>query len=206
MKIRKITIIILMLSSVFIGYDSYAAVKFDFEKTDEGWKVPEWSFDQDDYVGESSEISSDVALSGVNSLKVDCAFPGNEWKAAIVEFESEISLEGYKEVVVNIYLPDDARNDLMYARLIITAGPWLFIEMKEPVKLRPGEWNKIVAKIDLSGRKELVYWDCKSKETCIRQNIDEVRKIAVRIEYDSNNAQTGPPYVGPVYLDDIEII
>ena len=44
-----------------------------------------------------------------------------------------------------------------------------------------------------------------TKDECIVANLDDVKRVSLRIEYDANDWQGGPAYNGPIYVDNIVI-
>jgi len=180
-------------------------IKFNFESGIEGWNIPYWAMEQSDHVGRSVDVSSEEAYKGKNSLAVMCDFPGDVWRAALVQVEGDMDLTGCSEITCYIYLPKEARNDLMYARIIVTTGLWQFIEMRQPVYLRPGRWTKVTAKLNLPEDEEKAFWKIKRDEPGLLASMNNIKKIAVRIEYNANLSQSGPPYKGPVYIDGVVI-
>ena len=183
-------------------------IHFDFEGNPGGWGIPDWAFYQSDHVARSTEVSSEEFSTGENSLKVMCEFPGDVWRAVLVELGRDIDLSEYTTISAEVFLPKNAPRSLMQARLIITAGDgWHFIEMREAVPLKPGKWTKIEAKLE----KEYVEgepsdWKGRNPEKRLYNNIDKVKKIAVRVEYNAAPpTQTGKKYEGPIYIDNIVI-
>jgi len=204
---RNFLITSIILSMLLASVQVFAQQKilFGFEKDAEGWQIPDWAFDQADHIGLSSEVTMDQASQGVQSLKVDCDFPGNSWAAAVVEYEQDIDLTGKESISVDIFVPETRAVGFLQARINITADLWYYIEMKKPVMLKAGEWTTVEARIDISKSRESAYWKCKAKEECVNENLDKIKKIAVRVEYDANSRHAGPPYNGPIYFDNIVI-
>ena len=203
-------VIILIALAIFCFTNLVVAeevIKYDFESGKEGWEIPDWALEQKDHVGTSVEVTSEVVYKGDNSLEIMCDFPGDVWRAAIVqvEFESNKDFSGAKEVICYIYLPKKARNELMHARIILTTGLWQFIEQREPVELKPGRWNKIKAKLDVTEETERAYWKIRRQENSLLKHINNIKKIAIRIEYNANISQTGPAYAGPIYIDEVVV-
>lgn len=178
---------------------------YDFETGEEGWKIPDWAYYQKDHKAETSEVSSDFASSGKNSLKMVCNFPGNLWAAGVVEVEKDYNLYGYDSISVDVYLPRSAPKELLQARLILTVGDgWLFTEMRYAVALERGKWVTIKAKLE-SYEVENSNWKGKG-ERRLYHNINKVKKIAVRVEYDAAPPyRIGPKYKGPIYIDNLVI-
>ncbi|MBD3426740.1 MAG: hypothetical protein GF409_05875 [Candidatus Omnitrophica bacterium] len=199
-------------------------IRFDFEQSQEGWKIPDWAFYQGDHVAISTEVTAEEASSGENSLQVDCEFPGNRWAAALVEFKVEkglpflglegyeeikkleyLDLTGYKNISVDVYLPRKAPAGLIQARIILTVGEgWLFTEMRYAVPLERGKWTTIQAKLD-TPEDESSEWKGRKEKKLIHHQ-DKVRKIAIRIEYDAAPPhRIGRKYHGPIYIDNLLI-
>ena len=182
-------------------------IRFDFEDGDEGWSIPDWSFNQKDHKAISSEVSTDFASSGTHSLKVMCDFPGDVWTAALVdkEFEDPVDLYGYHSISVDMYLPKNAPKELMLARMILTVGEeWRFTEMRFPVQLKAGKWTTVSARLESYEVPDPVWKGRAEKRLFL--NIRKVRKVAVRIEYDiAPPYRLGTEYKGPVYIDNMVI-
>ncbi|NQT32102.1 MAG: hypothetical protein HQ594_00340 [Candidatus Omnitrophica bacterium] len=202
MKIfRSLTIMAFIL--MFSFYAEAQEIKFDFEDSIEGWSIPTWADEQGDIVSESIAASPEVASSGINSLAIMTDFPGDSWCAAVVEYEGEMDLTGYKTISVDIFLPKKVKTNLFRARFILTAGPWWRIEQRWPVELKRGKWTTLTA--DLDPEDELAYWRSKRPGESIKANINSVKKILVRIEYNASVSLGGPKYKGPIYIDNVVI-
>ncbi|MFC1479876.1 hypothetical protein ACFL5Y_00290 [Candidatus Omnitrophota bacterium] len=166
---------------------------YDFEQNDEGWGIPAWALYQEDHIATSLGTSDNIANSGDKSLEVYAEFPGGNWTAAIAEIEQYLNLGNYDAISVDIYLPEEAPKGLR-GKIILTVGEnWKFTEMARSIRLEPGKWTTITAKIT----EDSTDWK--------RTKVDEifktdVRKIAVRIE--SNK----PAYSGPIYIDNFKAI
>ncbi|MDD4956202.1 MAG: hypothetical protein PHH49_00830 [Candidatus Omnitrophica bacterium] len=202
---RAVILLILILCLSVVSYAEQPEIRFDFEKGTDEWGIPDWAMGQEDMVGKSSGVSSAEASTGEHSLELVSDFPGNTWAASLVELDREIDLVGYKTISFDVFLPSDVKNDLMQARIVVTAGPWFYIEMREPVRLKKGKWTTVSARLDPGARKELAEWKCNTNEECLGEHLNSVKKITLRIEYDANNSQAGSPYDGPVYIDNIVI-
>lgn len=168
-------------------------VLFGFEKDTQGFEVPEWAMEQEDYVAKSIEVSGDIAKEGKQSLKVNCAFPGKVWTAGLVEDFEYFDWTPYKSISVDVYIPKTAPVGLK-GKIIFTVGEnWKFTEMARSVQLVPGEW------VTISG--SLVPGSEDWKKTVVDDNFrKDVRKLAVRIESNKK-----PEYSGPFYVDNIRL-
>jgi hypothetical protein len=207
--VKTIISLIIVFSVVFYGAGAFGAEKivFDFEGSNDAWEVPDWAFYQSDHKARTAEASDDVASSGKGSLKVMCEFPGDVWTAAVVEVKKDIDLREYETISVDVYLPKKAPRDIMQARIILTVGDgWRFTEMREGIPLERGKWTTIKVQID-KGAEEGSHPDWKGRgEKRLYHDIDKVRKIAVRIEYNAAPPhRLGPRYYGPVYVDNVVI-
>src|SRR3989338_4345469 len=203
--IKKLSFIIMV--SLALAVSNCAAenpeIRFGFEKGLDGWDIPEWALERPDYVGQSIEISPEHATKGENSLKLNCDFPGTAWRAVVVEHVEDINLRGYKRILVDVFIPSDAPSEFLRGKIIVTAGPWWYIEMLDSVPLKRGDWTTITARLDVGDKGEMRYWKCKTKEECLEAHLDQVKKLAVRIEYNASYDRTGRAYKGPVYIDNI---
>lgn len=168
-------------------------VLFSFERNADGWEVPDWVLEKDDYVGETAEVSQDVASDGNSALKLNCDFSDGAWTAALVELEQYLDFAPYREISVDVYIPKETPLGLR-ARIILTVGEeWKFTEMTRAIPLMPGEWISIRANIEPGSYD----WKRTVPDKSFRADI---RKLALRIE--SNRK---PVYKGPVYIDNVKI-
>ncbi|MDP8299012.1 MAG: hypothetical protein P9L88_03830 [Candidatus Tantalella remota] len=166
---------------------------YDFEKSEDGWEIPYWALEKDDHVGLTLSRTVEVASNGTGSLKLDTDFPGSRWTAALIEIQQFLDLTDYISISTDVFLPPGAPEGLR-AKLIVTVGEtWKFVEMARSVRLKPGEWTTITAKIS-DGSTD---WKRTVVDKAFRE---DVRKVAIRIE--SNNK---PIYAGPIYVDDIRV-
>ena len=199
--ISMLLILVLVASTGVCG----TKIVFDFNESTQWWEIPEWASENIDYAGVSSGISNDFAFEGENSLKLICDFPGDVWKSAIVEHERDIDLTGYKKITAHVYVPEDVKAQYLEARIVVTAGDWFFIETRDSVKLKTGKWTTVEAVLNVSANGELKEWRCNDRQECIRENLNEVKRLAVRIEQNANPWQPDHKYSGSVYIDDIVI-
>jgi len=205
MKRHSLQIAVLAILVISTPSFAQAPIHFDFEETVDEWTVPDWCLEQTDCVVKGLSIVQDQASSGKSSIKVTCDFPGKTWAAAIVEYEKDIDLRGYKSISADIYVPKTSPAVSFDGRIIVTAGPSLWIEMRDPVVLRAGQWTTIKAPLDMSTSGELRDWKCATHKDCILSHLDEVKKIAIRIEQNASDDNPSPPYKGSVYIDNVTI-
>jgi len=204
----SVLILTVTLACSLYAVDAFGApssITFDFENDTQNWNIADWAGEQKDCVAKSLELSNEKVSKGANSLKIMCAFPGDKWTQVPLEFVRDMDLTGYKSISADIFLPKQARSSLFQARIILTVGPWWFVEMKAPVPLRHGEWTTVTAKLDVSDLDEAGLWRVKDKSQGLLANINRVRKITVRIEYNASTKNADAPYKGPVYVDHIVI-
>ena len=168
-------------------------VVFGFEKDTQGFEIPEWAMEQEDYVAKNIEVSKDVASEGKQSLKLDCAFPGKVWTAALAEDFEYFDWTPYKAISVDIYIPKTAPIGLK-GKIVLTVGEnWKFIEAAKSTQLIPGEWITVSAGL-APGSED---W----KKTIVDDNFrKDVRKLAVRVESNKK-----PEYTGPIYIDNVRL-
>lgn len=168
-------------------------VLFSFENDLQGWEIPEWALDKEDHVATGIELSDEYASEGKFSMKINCAFPGGIWSAAVVELEQYLDFSPYRQIAVDIYIPKDVPQGLR-AKIILTVGEsWAFTEMNRSIPLVPGEWVTIVGNIEPGS----FDWKRTNPDETFRQ---DVRKIVFRIE--SNRK---PVYSGPIYIDNVRL-
>lgn len=202
--IKVLTFVLL----VVIACPAWAEVVFDFEGTQQEWEVPGWAMEQPDHVCTNLETSEDMASSGKTSLKLTCDFPGDEWTAALVQYENRegsLNLSGYKTVSADVFLPEEARGGFYKAKIIFTNGDWVFIEMSRGVSLNFGSWTTVTAPLEVPDGMGRGFWKGIPAETTLAQNIADIKRIAVRIEYNANPSLAGSRYEGPVYVDNVVI-
>lgn len=205
---KIITSILITLFLVLAFGEAFGAedqIVFDFEETTENWKVPDWAFYQNDHKAQEVETSDKYASSGERSLKLMCEFPGDVWTAALVERKGDMDLSEYDTISVDIYLPKKGPRGLIEARIILTVGEgWRFTEMRSAVPLRRGKWVTVKVNLD-KGEEGITEWRGRGEKRLFL-NIDKIRKIAVRIEYNAAPPhRIGPRYRGPIFIDNLVI-
>jgi len=177
----------------YIPTEKKERVLYSFEKNTDGWEVPDWALEDQSYVAKNASASQDVTKDGTSSLKVDAAFPGKVWTAALVEVMEYLDLTPYSEISCDIYIPKETPNGLK-AKIILTVGEnWKFTEMARGIQLMPGEWTHLKANL-LAGSDD---WKATAVDDSFRA---DVRKVAIRIE--SNRS---PVYSGPIYIDNVKV-
>jgi hypothetical protein len=194
-----------MAEEVPLQSEDKRPIVFDFEESTQDWMIPDWAYDQGDHVAKEVSISPDYAVEGVNSLAVKCEFPGDLWRAALIEWKQNLDLTGYNTISADIYLPEGAPKNIIKGRIVLTVGDgWLFTAMKEPVFLVPGKWNHISARLETEAT-SITDWKGRD-ERRLYKHIDKIRKIAIRIEYDAVPPHImGKEYNGPIYIDNFRI-
>jgi len=192
--------LVLILTAAFVvclfsvSAQAEEKVLFGFEKDTQGFEIPEWAMEQEDYVGKTIEVSKDTASEGKSSLKLVAAFPGKAWTAALVEDFEYFDWTPYKEISADVYIPATAPVGLK-AKIVLTAGEnWKFIEMAKSIQLVPGQWVTITGNL-APGSED---W----KKTIVDDNFrKDIRKLAIRIESNKK-----PEYSGPIYIDNVKLI
>ena len=190
-------------------------IVYDFEQSNDGWKIPGWAYDQYNsrtYRGESAEVSDKMASSGTHSLELISDFPGVEWACSVVEKEIDLDLTGYETISVDVYIPKGAPR-LLQAQIILTVGDARrFTEMRQPVGLNPGKWTTITARLEspiengAEGEEPPLGGFMGRRHKRLYRNIHKIRKIAVRIEYAAAPPNMiGPRYNRPIYIDNFVI-
>jgi len=206
MKKCIVVLCVFMLSGTCIAWCQGNPILFDFENDIEYWRIPDWADEQFDVVSKNVSKSSDISSTGKSSLKLGCEFPGNSWSAAIVEYENHlnVSLEKYENISVDIYIPVNAPAELLAAKIILTIdSSWQWIEMRKSVPLQAGKWITVRAPLATTPSGELKHWICAKDEKCLIDQLGEVKKIAVRIEYNENSGKSAPAYKGDIYIDNV---
>ena len=168
-------------------------VIFSFENDLKGWEIPYWALEKDDHVTETLELSQDIASEGAGSMKANCNFPGGRWTASVIEIEQYFDLSPYREIAVDVYIPEKTPLGLR-SKLILTVGEnWKFTEMNRGIPLVPGEWVTIKASIEPGSYD----WKRTVPDESFRA---DVRKIVIRTESNKR-----PVYKGPIYIDNLRI-
>lgn len=165
-------------------------VFYNFEIDEDSWEIPAWELDKPDHVARTLEQTKEMASNGRGSLKLYAEFPGIRWTGALVEIQQFLDLRGYDVISCDIYLPPEAPQGLR-AKIILTVGEtWKFVEMSRSVRLVPGEWTEITAKLT----EDSMDWKRTQVDDAFKE---DVRKVSIRVE--SNK----PAYSGPIYIDNI---
>lgn len=168
-------------------------VLYDFEGGLQGWQIPDWAYEKDDYVGDEVLVSSEYASSGKQSLKLTVDFPGKRWTGGIVEIMEYMDWTPHKYISCDVFIPPGTPDGLK-AKIILTVGDgWKWVEMSRSIKLKAGEWTTISADLTPGS----MDWKRLAPTDEFRA---DVRKIDVRIE--SNNK---PQYKGAIYIDNVRV-
>ena len=166
---------------------------FGFERGYDGFEIPFWAEEKEDNAGKKLTLSQDFASEGKQSIRLEVDYPGKVWSSGIVEMEQYLDLSDYREIAVDIYLPEDAPLGLK-AKFVLTVGEdWTYTEMSRSVPVIPGEWTTIKASLEPGT------YDWKRAEVTDEWKAD-IRKIVVRI--DSNKR---PVYAGSIYIDNVRV-
>jgi hypothetical protein len=145
-------------------------------------------------VAKKLELTKEQASDGKSSLKIEAAFPGGSWTAAVVELEDYLDFSPAQKVAVDIFIPADAPEGLK-GNIVLTIGDgWTWTEQLRPVALVPGKWTTVEANI-ADGSKD---WKKAKVDEMWRSDI---RKIDIRVISDKK-----PAYNGPVYIDNMRAI
>lgn len=171
-----------------------AEVLFSFERSLEGWDIPDWAYEKPDHVQMSISHSDMYATSGGSSLEMDVDFPGGVWTGAIVEVMQYFDWSDYGRIEADMYLPADAPEGLRGSIILTVGENWRWVEQSRAVSLVPGEWVTLSA--DLTSGS--IDWRRTQVDESFRS---DVRKISLRVE--SNNH---PAYTGKVYIDNVRVV
>lgn len=165
-----------------------------FEKDTEGWEIPDWAMEKEDYVGDSLAVSQNYANEGKSAAELKVDFTGGKWTAAYIEVVEYYDWSPYGEIAVDLYLPADAPAGLK-AKMILTVGEsWDWVEMSKSVALQPGKWTTLSANLKPGSGD----WRKTKLSDVFRQ---DVRKLGIRVESNMK-----PVYKGAVYVDNIRLI
>jgi len=166
---------------------------FSFETGDDGFEIPLWAEDKADNAGRSISLSKSYATDGSQSLSIVTDFPGRIWTSAILELEQYLDLSMYRQIAVDVYVPENTPLGLK-AKIILTVGDkWKWTEMVRSVALNPGSWVTIRASIEPGS------YDWKRTEVTTEFAAD-IRKIVIRVESNKR-----PIYNGPIYIDNVRV-
>src|SRR4030042_1027484 len=136
MKREFLIAAVLVAMSLVVPGKAFSADKvlFDFEGDTQGWEIPDWAYEQDDYVGEELDVSKDYAKEKKQSLKLKAKFPGGKWNGAVVEVMEYFDWTPYTAISCDIYLPSEAPVGLK-AKMVLTVGEdWTWTEMSRSVR------------------------------------------------------------------------
>lgn len=195
---KKLLLVIMVVAVVFsashVKVFSQDTVMYGFEKNAQGWEIPDWSLDKDDYGLQVISLNEEVAKEGTSSLKLHVDFIPEEWNAGIVEVEEYFDLTNSNKLSCDLYIPKDAPRD-MEARITLTVGDdFYWIQMTETIALYPGRWITLTANL----RNNNSNW--RHNDDIVRLTEERkanVRKIGVRVESD------GIQYKGAIYIDNV---
>ncbi|KJJ85207.1 hypothetical protein OMAG_000919 [Candidatus Omnitrophus magneticus] len=164
---------------------------FDFEQDLEGWEIPAWAMEKEDYVAKEIAQSKEYASKGIGSMKINANFLKGVWSGALVEVLRYFDMTGYQFIKADVYIPKNAPEGLR-VKLILTVGnEWKFVEMNTVLPVMPGEWVTIGGNIAPNSYD----WKRTITDSAFAQDI---RKISVRIECNGKVS-----YEGPIYIDNI---
>lgn len=197
LKIKSTVFIVMTLVLILSAIATAAAgekLLFSFEKDTEGWGIPDWVLEKDEYVAQGAEVCRDYSNAGKSSLRLIGDFPGRKWTAVYVEIEEYFDWTPYEKISLDVYLPQTAPIGLT-GKIILTVGDdWLWTEMSRKVTLKPGEWTTLTANL-MPGS---VDW----RRTTVTDSFRaDVRKMGVRIESNKSSV-----YQGPIYIDNVRLI
>lgn len=194
----KLKVLLLLAAALLIACNSAfceGKVIFGFENNAQGWAIPDWALEKEDYKAQGIKTSGNFVKEGVSALELSVNFTDTKWQGAYIEIEPTESYDwsAYSTLLADVYLPKDAPLRLE-SRFILTVGEgddWIWTEMNSSTKLVPGEWNTVKANIAPGST------DWKKIEVTDKFRAN-VRKVGLRIE--SKTA-----YSGPVYIDNIRV-
>jgi len=172
------------------------ATIYNCEQFIHNWRTPEWSTQREDHIISEMYVDKSFSRDGGVSLKLVVDFPGQEWRAGIVETEGEFDLTIYKSFSCEVYLPKNAPSGIEARLIFVTGENYIWFEMEKPISLDPGRKTKLFASL----RRGVRCWSDGDKTMRLTDELkSEIRKLAIRIE--SNKAR----YQGPVYIDNIRL-
>lgn len=168
-------------------------IVFDFEESLQNWGIPDWAKESADHVGQTVDLSQEVASHGTGSMQVFADFPGGRWTGSYIEVLMYVTdWSPFGSMSVDVYLPPKTPRGLL-ARFILTVGEkWEWTEMNRPIPLEPGQWTTITANLKPGS----LDWKFFPTEAFRK----DIRKLGIRIESDKN-----PAYSGPIYLDNLRL-
>ncbi|HNX91585.1 MAG TPA: hypothetical protein PKG81_07020 [Candidatus Omnitrophota bacterium] len=166
---------------------------YDFELTDNGWEIPLWERTKPDHVAHELEWVNYPSSKGNGSICLTAGFRTGRWTGALIEIAQYIDLSVYTGIATDIYLPPAAPKGLKAKFIFTVKDDWSFVEMSKGIPLAPGKWTVVYAGLEDTSRD----WKRTKVDNDFRA---DVRKMAIRIE-----ANNGPAYSGPIYIDNIRV-
>ena len=169
------------------------SVIFGFEDYIEGWKVPDWAQEKEEYVAEEICMSGEYASEGESSLEVKADFPGKKWTSAYVEYTEDFYWVNGLEIAADIYIPKGTPSGLKGKIILAVGDDWKWTEMRRGVLLVPGKWVTVKANL-MPGTTD---WKGIKSDDDFRMS---VHRLGIRIESDKK-----PAYKGSIYVDNIRL-
>lgn len=191
-KIFSILLAFLQITTAIQAQEISA--NFGLEKTRHNWSMPGWALYDRDYCSQKDDLNAKILRVHRKTIELSVNFTGDDWSAGIIENEGSFDLSGHHTLSCEIYIPETAPNWLE-ARFVLIGPNNEWTEMKTPAVLKPGEWIKLNAKIDLKGHS----WETKNNLKYLTKSfLSDVNKICIRIESDKIR------FFGPVYIQNIK--
>ena len=160
----------------------------------EGWKIPDWEWEKEEFVAEDIKISKKYATDGKKSLELKADFPGGKWTAALIEVMGYFNWIDFGKISCDIYLPKKAPEGLKAKIVLSIEENCESVEMSRGYSLKPGKWVTVTADLKPGST------DWRGGMLTTNEFRMRVRKMAVRIESNYK-----PLYKGSIYVDNIRL-
>jgi hypothetical protein len=167
---KKIVVIFIILSTTLCFGEN--VVFSGFEEDTEVWKTT----DIKNNAVNSISFSSENFLEGTRSMKVGLKFPGE----GCIEKDFFKDLSRYNDIVLNIYAPENAPEDIS-VRVLLQDNEWLWYQTQS-FFLLSGKWNRLT----LNVQPESIFWESIGhSHPWSEKSLSGIRKIGLKFFSDS---------------------
>lgn len=186
--IKNVCFCFLLLLSFIYSQEGYKKLNeeifFDFENETEVWKIVETK----NNIVNNVSISTEKFLSNNKSLKITFTSQGE----GLVEKEFFKDLSIYKNIVVNVYIPENISEDLKIC-FFLQDNEWLWYQTPLFI-LKKGQWNRILLNVEPSST---IWENIGHSQPWSEKTISSIRKIGIKIFSNIKGE-------GIIYLDEIK--
>jgi len=170
--IKKNIIVAFIFICTFVNAER-EDIFFDFEKDTDIWEIT----DLKSNAVKTLSLSSENFLDGSSSLKVGFKFP----KEGCIEKDFFKNLLRYKNIVVNIYTPENAPEDLRVC-VLLQDNEWLWYQT-QIFSLPADRWNRLT----LNVQPESPFWESIGhNQPWSEKSSSGIRKIGMKFFSDSD--------------------